>query len=185
MVKPTLESYDYDAEKYEAALTSYFEQKRQQADEAARAKEAEAQRQAGWQAQLNRYATAKADLKLPDYDDAESAVQDQFSEVQQSIMLSGAENPALLVYALGKNPAKAKELAAITDPVKYAFAVAKLETTLKVTPRKAPPPEKSVSGTGSTSGAVDSQLERLREEAAKTGDYTKVMQYKNSRRSVK
>ena len=47
------------------------------------------------------------------------------------------------MYALGKNPKKAKELGEITDPVKFAFAVAKLETQLTVTSRKqVPPPEK-------------------------------------------
>ena len=98
-------------------------------------------------------------------------------------MLQGADNPALVIYALGKNPKKAKELAAITDPVKFAFAVAKLESQLKVTNRKAPPPpEKTMRGTGPGSGAVDSTLERLREEAARTGDMTKVIRYKAEQR---
>ena len=69
------------------------------------------------------------------------------------------------------------------DPVKFAFAVAKLETQLKVTNRKAaPPPESTVRGTGRVSGAVDSTLERLRADAEKTGDYSKVMQYKRQKR---
>jgi hypothetical protein len=54
-------------------------------------------------------------------------------------MLQGADNPALVVYALGKNPKKAKELSEIKDPVKFAFAVAKLEKELKVTNRRAAP----------------------------------------------
>ena len=88
-----------------------------------------------------------------------------------------------MIYALGKNPTKAKELSAINDPVKFAFAVAKLETQLKVTNRKAaPPPESTVRGTGRVSGAVDSTLERLRADAEKTGDYSKVMQYKRQKR---
>ena len=67
--------------------------------------------------------------------------------------------------------------------MKFSFAVAKLETQLKVTNRKAPPPEKTVkTGTGRAS-AVDSTLERLREEAAKTGDMTKVIAYKRQQRA--
>jgi len=181
--KPTLEGCDYDAEKYEAELTKWYEQKRQ-ADEAAAKAEAEAKsQQEAWQAKLNAYGKAKTELKVKDFDDAEGVVQETLSSTQQGIILQGAENPALLVYALGKNPKKAKELASITDPVKYAFAVAKLETQLKVTNRKAaPPPEKTVRGTGPTSGAVDSQLERLRADAERTGDYSKVMAYKRSKR---
>ena len=85
----------------------------------------------------------------------------------------------MVVYALGKNPKKAKEIAAITDPVKFAFAVAKLEKELKVTNRRAaPPPERTVQATGRVSGTVDSTRERLRPEAEKTGDYSKVFRYK-------
>lgn len=183
--KPSLEACDYDAEKYETELTKWYEQKRQ-ADEAAAKAEAEAKsQQEAWQAKLNSYGKAKTELKVKDFDDAEAVVQENFSQTQQGIILQGAENPALLVYALGKNPKKAKELASITDPVKYAFAVAKLETQLKVTNRKAaPPPEKTVRGTGPVSGTVDSQLERLRADAEKTGDYSKVMAYKRQKRTA-
>ena len=182
--KPTLEGHDYDAEKYENALANWYDQKRLADEQAAKAKaEATAAEQA-WQAKLASYGKAKTELKVKDFDDAEATVQESFSSTQQGIILQGAENPALVIYALGKNPKKAKELAAITDPVKYAFAVAKLETLLKVTNRKAPPPpEGSVRGTGSTSGAVDSSLERLRAEAEKTGDYSKVVAYKRSKKA--
>jgi hypothetical protein len=90
----------------------------------------------------------------------------------------------LVIYALGRNPKKAKELAEIKDPVKFAFAVAKLEKDMKVTNRKqAPAPERVVTGTGRSSGAVDSQLERLREEAARTGNMTKVIAYKRQKKA--
>lgn len=183
--KPTLEEHDYDADKFEEALASWYEQKRKVDDQQTKA-EAEAKAaQEAWQAKLNAYGKAKTELKVKDFDDAEAVAQENFSATQQGIILQGAENPALLIYALGKNPKKAKELASITDPVKYAFAVAKLETQLKVTQRKAPPPEKTLSGTGRVSGTVDSTLERLRAEAEKSGDYTKVTQYKLSKRNAK
>jgi hypothetical protein len=181
--KPTLEDYGYDAEKFEAALEEWHEQKRQVSEQTARAEAETKAANDAWQVKLAAYGKAKTELKVRDFDDAESSVQEVLSITQQGIILQGAENPALVIYALGKNQAKAKELASITDPVKYAFAVAKLETQLKVTNRKAaPPPEKSVRGTGSTSGSVDSQLERLRAEAEKTGNYSKVVAYKRSKR---
>jgi hypothetical protein len=105
-------------------------------------------------------------------------------QTQQGIIVHGSVEPTLLVYALGKNEAKAKELAAIKDPVKFAFAVAKLEATLKVTTRKpSTAPETTITGNSRPSGAIDSTLERLREEASRTGDYTKVTAYKRSKRS--
>jgi hypothetical protein len=178
--KPKLEDHDYDTDRYESALESWYAQKAA-ADKAER----EAQRQAeeaqkAWQAKLDGYGKAKADLKVRDYDEAKTLVQETLNVTQQGIILQGAKNPAMVVYAMGKNPKKAKELAAISDPVKFAFAVADLEAQLKITPRTKPPaPEKTLpAGTAPVSGATDSTLERLREEAARTGDFSKVVKYK-------
>jgi hypothetical protein len=177
--KPTLEDHDYDTDIYETALGNWFDQKR--AHEAregeANAQQAEAQR--GWQAKLDGYGKLKADLKVKDFEEAEAQVQEKFNVTQQGIMLQGLDNPALVVYALGRSPKKAAELSAIKDPVKFAIAIGKLETTLKVTPRKAaPPPTRSIFGNGPVSGVADSTLTRLRTDAEKTGDYTKVVAYK-------
>ena len=184
--KPTLEDHDYDTEKFEQALTAWYDRKREADQAAAQAEAAQKEQQKVWQAKLDAYGKAKAELKVKDFDDAEAVAQDVFNVTQQGIMLQGAENPALVIYALGKNPKKAKEISTITDPVKFAFAVAKLETQLKVTQRKAATtPERTVQGTGNKSGTVDSTLERLRTEAAKSGDFTKVVQYKKSKQAAK
>lgn len=183
--KPTLEGCDYDSDEYENKLAAWYEQKREY--DAAEA-QIEAQRDAEakeWQDKLNSYAKAKASLKVRDYEDAEAFALDTFNVTQQGIVLQGAENPAHLIYALGKSQKRAKELASINDPVKFAFAVAKLETQLKVTNRKAAAaPERTItSGGGRISGSVDSTLERLREEALKTGDLSKVMAYKRGKKT--
>ena len=178
--KPKLEDHDYDAEKFEAALASWFERKRQADEHAAKQKQSEEQQKQAWQARLDAYGKAKASLRVRDYEDAESSVTESLNVTQQGIIVSGAENPALVTYAIGKDPAKLKELAAIADPVKFAFAVAKLETQLKVNPRKpAAAPEVIVkSTTRLAGGSHDQVLERLYDEADKTGDRTKVIAYK-------
>jgi hypothetical protein len=177
--KPKLEDFDYDSSKYETALDNWFNQKRQVDDFQSRVKQAEQQQMQQWQEKLNGYAAAKQSLKVRDYEDAEATVQEALNTVQQGVLLQGADNPAMVVYALGKNPKKAKELAAITDPVKFAFAVAKLEAQLKVAPKKTPPPpEGAIRSTAPISGTVDSNLDRLRAEAERTGDYSKVYRYK-------
>ena len=183
--KPTLEDHDYDPEPYEAALSDWFTRKRQ-ADDAQAQQEVEAMnQQKAWKAKLDGYGKARSELRVRDFEEAEAVVQEAFNVTQQGVVLQGAENPALVVYAIGKNQKKLKELSDIKDPVKFAFAVARLEKELKVTSRKsaAPQPERIVSGTGRVSGAVDSTLERLREEAAKTGNMTKVIQYKQQKRA--
>jgi hypothetical protein len=177
--KPKLEDLDYDAEKYETAIAAWLERKRAADEHATKQKQAEETQRQAWQARLDGYAKAKASLRVRDYEEAEHAVTDAFDVTQQGIIVSGSENPALVTYAIGKDPAKLKELKAITDPVKFAFAVAKLETQLKVTPRKpASAPETVVKSNTRTSGSVDSQLERLRADADRTGDYTQVFRYK-------
>ena len=179
--KPKLEDHDYDADKFELALQDWFEKKRQADEKAAQAQAEARAKEEAWQARLAEYGQAKAKLKVPDYEDAEERVQSLFNVTQQGVMIAGAENPALLVYALGKHPARAKELAAITDPVKFAFAVAKLETQMKTTPRPraAPPaPDTPVKSTAPTQSVANATLERLREEAARTGDFTTDSSYR-------
>lgn len=183
--KPKLDDFDYDSDKYEAALSAWVEDKRK-ADEANKKAEADAEAaEKAWQERLNQYGEHRAALKVKDYEDAEAVVIEKFNETQLGIVVQGADNAALVYYALGKNPSKANELSKITDPVKFAVAIGKLEKDLKVTNRKAPPPEKKVApGTAPKGGAVDSTLERLREQARKTGDFSKVNAYRRKQKKA-
>lgn len=182
--KPTMESCAFDEDIFETELTAWHDRKRAVDEKLAKERKEQEEAQAAWQGKLATYNTAKAALKVSDYDEAEAVVTEALSQTQQAIILNGADKPEVLIYALGKNPAKAKELAAIKDPVKYAFAVAKLETQLKVTHRKAPPaPERAVRGTtAATPGGGDAALDKLRDEALRTGDASKLMAYKASKR---
>lgn len=177
--KPTLASCDYDNDRFEAEIEKWHDRKREH-DSAEQARKAEQEAaDKAWQSRVESYGEKKKALRVRDYEDAEATVLDTLSATQQGIILQGAENPELVVYALGKNRAKLSEVAAIKDHVTYAFAIAKLEAQLKVTNRKtAPAPEKTVSSSGVSAAPVDSQLDRLREEAARTGDGSKLMAYK-------
>lgn len=184
--KPTLEDHDYDTEKFEADLSAWYERKRKADESAARAENEQKAAKDAWQAKLDSYSKAKDDLGADDIEDAESAVQESFSITQQGIIIQGAENPALVVLALGKNSAKLAELKAIADPVKFAFAIAKLEDKLKVTKRSsAPAPEKRVSAPSGKppSNALTGEGNRLLEEAQRTGDMTKYRQWSRQQKS--
>lgn len=182
--EPTLESADYDEAKFKADWKAWNQRQQDQADQERTKQAARDAGQKAWQTTLDTYGKLKSALKVKDYEEVEAIAQDSFNVTQQGVILSGAENPAVVIYALGKNPKKAKELASIADPVKFAFAVAKLETQLKVTPRKAAPlPESVVRGSAPIAGTVDSTLERLRAEAAKTGNASKVVAYKAQQRA--
>lgn len=182
--KPTLEDCDYDSDVYDQRLGEWYERKREHDEAEAKLKDDQRKQEQEWQNNLDEFAKKKAALKVKDFDDAEEFVDEHFSQMQRGMIIQGAENPALVYYALGKNPKKAKELSEIKDPVKFAFTVAKLETQMKVTTRKAATkPERTVSGNARPSGSVDSTLDRLRAEAERTGDYTKVRQYKQQKRT--
>lgn len=179
--KPTLESHDYDTDKYDQDLMAWYEQKQRKdaqkrEEEAAQASKAEA-----WNQKLTAYGAKRDELDVPDFEDAEGEVMEALSQTQQGIIVQGAENPALVIYALGKNPKRIKALAEETDPVKFAFAVAKLEKDLKVSKgkKKPPAPERRPKGSATgASGGSEKALERLMQEADKTGDYTEYYKYK-------
>jgi len=177
--EPTLSGSGYDDVKYKQAIRDYDERKRiveGQASEKARTVE---EQNKVWRSRQERYVNLKQEHSFKDFTYAEELVTDTFSQTQQGIIVQGAEDPALLVYALGKNPKKLEELSKIKDPVEFAFKVAKLESQLKVTGRKAPSPEKRISS-GNSGASSDKKLARLEAEAEKSGDRTKVVAYKRS-----
>lgn len=183
--KPTLEGCDFDPERYEKELDSWKERKAQEDRRQEEVKKAEAERQKYFQSKYDAYSTRKAEVsgKLKDFEEVEEAVKDAFNETQLGVVLAHAKDPALLLYAIGKDEKRLAELAKISDPVEYIFAVARMETQLKTTSRKpSAAPEKPVRGSASASGA-DKQLDKLYEEAARTGSLDKVRAYKAARKS--
>jgi hypothetical protein len=183
--KPTLESSGFDDKKFEKDLLEWHElRKKVEAKKAKEQKIVEEQNKA-WQNKQKQYVSLKEKHNFKDFSDAESVVADTLDVKQQGILVQGADDPALLVYALGKNPKKLEELASINDPVVLAFKLAKLEAQLKVTSKKAPAPEKRVSGGKTSSGRADKTLEKLREKANKSGDFTELNRYKKKLRGAK
>ena len=183
--KPKLADHDYDEDKHAADLDKWYaEQREVEAHEARQQAAVEARNKAAKAVHEN-YAASKTALKVKDFQDAEDEVVAVFDQVQQSIVMAGASNPGAMVYALGKNPKKLQELASIKDPVKFAVAVGKLETEVKVTKRSGsnkPAPETTVRSGGSVSTSK-ATLERLEAEAERTGDRSKVIAYKRQQRA--
>ena len=170
--KPKLEDFDYDADKYDTAMVEWAA-KKLKADEAVNAqRRAQEQADAEWKGKLEGYEKSKKSLRVKDFDEAEETVKDLVNPTQQGIIVNGADLPAELVYVIGRHPKRAKELSDIKDPVKFAFAVAKLEAKLKVERKDVPAPERKISS-GGGSVSTSSNLDRLKEEAVKTGNWDK------------
>lgn len=159
--------------KFDADLDAWMARKAQaqQQEQQKRAKAEEAQK--AWQATVEGYQTQAKALKVPDFADAEDVVKASFSEVQQGILLQGAKGDAAkLVYALGKSESQRQKLAAIQDPVQFAFEIGRLSTEVAVTPKTKPKtsPEPTVKSTAPSAGLQS--LESLLAKAEKTGDYS-------------
>lgn len=185
--RPKLADYDFDEDKHEAALDEWLKAKKKADDHAAeqsnRQKEAEKEQQ-----KLHAsYADAAQKLRVPDFKDAEADVLEALSPTQQGILLAGLKGDAAkMIYALGKYPDELKKLASIANPVEFAFAAARLEQKVKVSTKSKPAPEGGSIG-GSTAprsgGGMQGALDRAREKAAKTGDYTEVNRIRQQMRS--
>jgi len=180
--KPVLADLDYDEDKFEAELLAWNERKAQaEAQAKAANSDAEAHR-AAFSEDLANYEREKAALKVRDYDSASELVEAAFSPIQQAIVIQAAQSPAKLVYALGKHPARLEALAAITNPVKLAAAVAKLEGSMKVTTRERKPAaaDEPVRGSASIAKERDHALEKLERRAERDPSFDRgeILRYK-------
>jgi hypothetical protein len=172
---------DYDEDKLAARLDVWIAQKAEVDDQERQKKRVAEEAEQKWHSRLSAVNGVTKAMKVPDLDEAIERFEETFSVVQRGLILDAPEDPkvsAQLRYALGRNPKVAKELAAEVNPVKFTFKLAELVGKMKVSPKKsAPTPERVVRSTVAGAAAVDNQLERLRAEADKTGDRTKVAAY--------
>ena len=182
--KPTLESLDYDDEEFEKAILDYHDRKRQHDAAADKIKKNAQSQQEAYDQRLTDYSAGKKALEVDDMDEAETMVKSKIDNTQQSVLIMAAKNPAVMVLALGRSPAKLAKLSAISDPIMFAAEVARMEGSLKVTNKPKTTPEKRVqsSSAGGLSGSDAKQLERLEREADKTGDRTEVARFKRQMR---
>lgn len=179
--KPTLESCDWDEWEFEKKLIDW--QKAAVEVEKAKAKQQEQQQALIREAEAKRTAYQENAKKLKkDFAEAEEEVVSIFDQTRQSILLEASDNPALLVYALGKNPAQLERLSKITSLAKFAAELGKLEKDLKVSkPTKPAPADTNLRSNAPASGS-SKKLAQLEADAERTGDRTKLIAYKKSLR---
>jgi hypothetical protein len=180
--EPTLADFEYDEEKYKPALAAYLTRQAALEAEQERIKQAQIEQQNAFAARLHAYEAQKGALKMPNIEDAEEAVKGALDANQQACIIKYAKNPALVIAALGANPGKLKEFAGKKDLGEFVYALSDVEKMLKVTKKQdIPDPEKRLQAETTSAGTAEGTLERLRAEAEKTGDYSKVMAYKRQK----
>lgn len=178
--KPTLDDHDYDSDAFEQDYAQWLTEK-QQVDA-----QVHAERQK-YQQYHERY---KADVdaikaKAPDYDEVELSVVDVLSEQKQGLLQMLVDNPAKVVYALGKNsPAQLERLSKLDD-IQFAKQIVLMEMQMssKTKSRNQNKPKPKTHELEGAAGGADTRLAKLEAEADRTGDRSKVAAYKKQMKS--
>ena len=178
--KPTLDDHDYDSDAFEQDYAQWLAEK-QQVDA-----QVHAERQK-YQQYHERY---KADVdaikaKAPDYDEIELSVVDVLSEQKQGLLQMLVDNPAKVVYALGKNsPAQLDRLSKLDD-IQFAKQIVLMEQQMssKTKSRNQNKPKPKTHELEGAAGGADTRLAKLEAEADRTGDRSKVAAYKKQMKS--
>lgn len=170
--RPTLHDFDYDSEAYEEDLEQWYQEKAQY-DEMLKAE------QSKHQVYDERYVSSVKALQAAttDYADVEGVVIDNLSVTKQAMIKLVIDDPAKMVYALGKSPKKLAELAELDDAqfIKQIVLMEQQMTTKNRNPNKPQPKQHELTG---SAGGADSKLAKLEAEALKTGDRSAVLAYK-------
>lgn len=190
--KPELSDFEFDSEQYEEAYSDWLDEKRSyeaEIEELNRKKKEESDKiQQNWENKLTAYRASAEDFSknnnIEDYGEAEETVSGILTEQQAAIIVQGSSKPETVIYGLYRNRKLLEEMAAINDPIDFSFAISKVEDKIKMKGRKPKSdPEKRVNDSGqSRELAGDRNLEKLRAEAEKTGNYSKVRAYKQKLR---
>lgn len=186
MAKPTLEGCGFDEAAYEQQMREYVKAEEAETQKREAAKRAEEAAQDDYRKRFEKYNTTKAALRVQDYDSAEDKVRETLTKEQQAMLIRNLDDPAKVIYALGRSPKALSELSAIKDHDRFAFRLAKLEGEVKVTTKTPPTPETKLRGGagGVPVGNLNQQLSKAQKAAEETGDYTQVLALKRQIREA-
>ena len=184
--EPTLADCDYDEDVLKSRLREHLAAtERQKAYNAEQAKKAEVVEREKKTIEQN-YIVKRTALaaRVKDYDVAEKEVASKLGADAQDILMKIADEPARLVYMLGRRPEMLDTLAKETDRDRFVAKLKTLEGKI-VEKKKGTPttlrPEDRVNGSANP-GPAGSTLEQARARAAKSGDYTEVNRIRREQR---
>lgn len=196
---PTREDPDvqWDDEKLLAKHAAWLKAKDAQEAEKAQASQKAEKQRANWEDNRTKIVKARESLiarmpsspEKPGYLDSEAIVDSALASDRigkmAAIMHICREKTPLIVAALGRDPARLKDLADEEDMARFIAKVSKLED--KVQEKKKgttpPPPEGKPKGTGSGSGAADATERRLIDEAAASGNVNALRAHQKAKRA--
>jgi hypothetical protein len=162
--RPEEDDFDTTAE-YLAALEKYDEarisnlvaEKTSQILQENQTRTTQSQSEGNLNQLIDKHYERSVTLKVPDYSETESVAADVLGDDIAKQIVANTDESHLLMYHLGKNPAKAERLKALieSNPLKGVMEIGRLAGSLKVKPKNSitPDPETEVEG-GSVSADV-------------------------------
>lgn len=178
--RPTREQFDWDDDAYDKAIDEWNEQRLRAEAEASAPNELQAEAQQD----VQRLTTGISALTFADAQEIVPATMEALTPDQQFVFASASKDPAKLIYALGKNPARLKALLDIKNPVKFIAEVARMETQMTTKTRTPPAPEVHRQGDASAAASVDKEEARLEKEAQRTGNRTALINYRRQKKAA-
>lgn len=161
---------DYDEDIYTAKVNEWAESNSKYLNQKAEQARQQLSLQQAHQQKLTHYQQRVKHLKIPHYQQAEQVVIDEVPEAIQAMIIHWAEKPEMVVLALGRNAELRQQMANATDPVAIGRLIGSIESKARIMPKpKTAAPTPEIQG---GHGAVLNNLEKLREKARETGDYT-------------
>ncbi len=134
---------------------------------------------AHYEQKFNSYKAEREDVskRLKGYDEAEQVVVQSLPIEKQNLIIAESTKPALVAYALGKNPDLLKQFTDAKSPVEIGRILGMIENKVNVV--KKPKPKSNVAPSLGNAGTPSSRgLEAALEKARKTGDYTEYRKLK-------
>jgi len=179
--KPTLESCQFDSDVLADELEKWVSKKVELDAQAARQQAQQNAAVEAWNKKQNDYFAIKKEFvkEASDFENAEQNVIDILPEALRSDLIDLADNAVEVVYQIGNDIDLLEKLAGM-NRTQFAHALGKLGGGKRTASRAqgpAPRPEQ-MAAKGGTPKTVNATLAQLRAEAERTGNYSKVIEYK-------
>ncbi|VAW38946.1 hypothetical protein MNBD_GAMMA01-1334 [hydrothermal vent metagenome] len=193
--RPVDLDFESDAE-FEKALSDFnkaeiAEEVKKQTTEAIKASQAQsatAKQASDLDAMIDTHYERSSKLGVTDYEAVESVAIDIMGEDAAKVIVTTSDVSDKILYHLGlkANKAKAEQIRSLIDsqqPGKVMMILGNIEEIVKRKPKtkNAPDPESKLPG-GSTVTGIDAKIDKAREDAARTGDMSKLMALKKEKK---
>lgn len=149
--KPSLDSCDWDEERYDRELTEWHEKKNRVEQQQQQSQRQQKEIQDRYDQRLKAHNERAAKFPAKDYLEVEAIARNELPQMQQSVLIHAAdEGTELIAYALGKNEKLRQRVAAETDPIRAAFLLGQIskQVSLAPKPKSTSKPEPVVKGGG-------------------------------------